>query len=237
MKICKKQKIGIWGLGKTGRSLVSFFLTKNPAQQVIVCDTNDEALAAIKKQFSQIKTIHQNNVEEFFLLCDVVIPSPGIDLEQHKDKANFVAELDLFQQYVTTPIIALTGSVGKTTITTMLHHIFDHQQIPHIIAGNIGTPLFDCVDRAQQVDFVLIECSSFQLEQCKTFTPHLAIITNLVENHLDRHKSMENYLNAKLKIYSTSLKPRIRNRLIPRMLTANQCVVYKALTRLITYNQ
>jgi UDP-N-acetylmuramoylalanine--D-glutamate ligase len=197
MKKNKDNVIGIWGLGKTGKSLLSFFYATH---SIIVCDANTAQLKLTKKTFPSIIIVNQNNLEQFFSLSDIIIASPGIDISPYKHLANFVSELDLFQSLVNTPIIAITGSVGKTTTTTMLHNIFTHQQVPHIVAGNIGTPLFDLIHQAQLVDYVLLECSSFQLEHCKTFSPHLAIITNVVKNHLDRHKSMQNYIKAKLKI-------------------------------------
>lgn len=197
MKNNKNKVIGIWGLGKTGKSLLSFFYATH---SIIVCDIDTTKLKQVKKTFPNITIVNQVNLKSFFSSCDIIIVSPGIDITPYKHLANFIFELDLFQSLVHTPIIAITGSVGKTTVTTLLHEIFIHQQIPHIVAGNIGTPLFDLIQQAQQVDYVLLECSSFQLEHCKTFTPHLAIITNIVENHLDRHKSMENYIQAKLNI-------------------------------------
>ncbi len=151
-------------------------------------------------------------VQQFLNTHDIIIPSPGIDIrpwyQQYKNK--WLSELDLLVQYWHKPIIAITGTAGKTTVTSMLSQLLAQYDIPVATGGNIGTPMLDLVAQQKQVDYALLELSSFQLEHAHNVAPHLAIWTNLFANHLDRHATMADYAAAKytmLKSSRTALVP------------------------------
>jgi len=132
---------------------------------------------------------------------DYIVPSCGIDIRPYAQyKHKWLSELDLFASECTTPIIAITGSVGKTTVTHLLSHLLSAQGKKVFTGGNIGVGLLESIDEANSSDFVVIEVSSFQLERCKTFSPDFALCTNIFANHLDRHGSFEQYVQEKLKI-------------------------------------
>lgn len=143
----------------------------------------------------------QEKLESFLVFNDFILPSCGIDLRPYSEyKHKFLSELDLFGAQCKTPIVAITGSVGKTTVTHLLSELLKAQGKKVFTGGNIGVGLLESIDLANSSDYVVLEASSFQLERCQSFAPDLAICTNIHANHLDRHGSMEEYINAKLTI-------------------------------------
>lgn len=194
-----KKKFGIWGFGKVGKSVAQ--LLASEGHKVSVMTKNELSEDEIAWMHSHSIRAYTEDEKEVFFNNNVIIPSPGVDIrayyQTHKDK--WLAELDLFYSYFKKPIIAITGSVGKTTITSMLDHILKEYRLPICTGGNIGTPACDLIAQQDDVTYALLEVSSFQLEHCVTFTPSLAIWTNLAPNHLDRH-TLDEYFAAKYKI-------------------------------------
>ncbi len=194
------KRIGIWGYGITGRSTVQWAL-KHGAQ-IGVMDKNELTNEAGYFTQHSIRFFTQDKLEDFFEAHDFIIPSAGIDLrpyyEKYKDKWLF--ELDIFAQEFKKPYVAITGSVGKTTITTLLSQLLERYGKKILTGGNIGIASLDLLAHQNDVDLAVLEVSSFQLEHANHFAPSLAIITNIIENHLDRHGTMEEYTKAKLNI-------------------------------------
>ncbi len=189
MKLHNKT-IGIWGYGAVGKS-VSNALFKNE-YDVLVYD--DDAQTRLDCPY---KTT--NSVDNLFTQSEYLIPSPGVDTRAYRQKYKgiWLSELDLFQQVFHKPIIAITGSVGKTSVTHMLTETLQQAGWRAEAAGNIGTPMVDMVNKQQGLDAIVLELSSFQLEYAQNFKPDLAIFTNLYPNHLDRHATMHDYFLAK----------------------------------------
>lgn len=129
--------------------------------------------------------------------ADLIVTSPGINTYPDT-KAEIISEIEWAYRFLMKTskphLIAISGTNGKTTVTKMIAHLLG---IPAV--GNIGIPLVSMVD--QNHPGLAIEVSSFQLETCKNFTPHIAVLTNLTPDHLDRHVTMENYGQAKAKIF------------------------------------
>lgn len=196
----ENKKIGIWGLGVVGKSLVRFFASRGTTVQVMEKKIlNQEEIDLLHK--NAIKYIPEKHVDHFFENNDYVFVSPGIDFRPYRHFAyKIITELDLFYLYFKKPIIAITGTVGKTTITTLLAQSLQHARLRIASAGNIGMGLLDIIDMQESLDYAVIEVSSFQLEYTRYFAPHFAIITNIYPNHLDRHDSFESYVYAKLQI-------------------------------------
>ena len=182
----KNTLIGIWGFGRVGQAAARFFTAHNISFLVW-----DDALTIPHSAKS---------LDELLNTCDAILPSPGIDINPYLDQATWLNELDIFGHYFHKKIIAITGTVGKTTITTMITESLKNAGWRAIAAGNIGVPCFDIIEKQNELDVVVLEVSSFQLEHCKTFTPDLAIWTNFFPNHIDRHKTIDNYFNAKLNL-------------------------------------
>jgi len=201
------KKIGIWGFGTTGKSAANYFHVRGYHVQVLDRKNLDDT----EKAFLITRNIpffHQEFLSGFLEQNDYIVASPGIDirpyLQQYPDK--FLNELDFFYAEWNKPIIAITGSVGKTTITHLLSTLLQKVGLEVATGGNIGTPLFDLIALNKSHDVALLELSSFQLEHCTQFAPDLAIITNLYPNHLDRHNDEQEYLDAKTKIFAHQKK-------------------------------
>jgi UDP-N-acetylmuramoylalanine--D-glutamate ligase len=197
----KNKKIGIWGYGVVGKSVSTFLHAQGYTLEVMnkqeLTKSQQEELVAKKINFCT-----QGDHPAFFERNDYIIPSPGIDLRPyyHKYQNKWISELDLFSAYFKKPIIGITGSVGKTTITHALSDILSQYGKRVSAGGNIGTACLDLVAKQTSIDSAVLELSSFQLAYIQTFAPDLAIWTNIHPNHLDWHNSMEDYFDAKLNI-------------------------------------
>lgn len=168
------------------------------AQEAIWCE--EQAISWVVQQ--------PENVELFWKNHDWIVASPGIDIRRwaasYPEKV--LGELDLFAQaferrHKPADIIAITGTVGKTTITHLCGELLRAQGKNVFVGGNIGVGMLDAVDNEDIETFVL-EVSSFQLEYMRSFRPSIAIWTNLFENHLDRHGTLEGYRAAKARLFA-----------------------------------
>ncbi len=196
-----KKSIGIWGFGTVGKSALHYF--DQQGFNIHVMDAKN--ISKTKQKLFHEKKITfklEKNNEFFFSFCDFLFSSPGIDIRKYYQKYYYkwIRELDLFYQNFGKPIIAVTGSVGKTSITHLLESILSSYGIQLCVGGNMGTPSLDLLYKKNTCDVALLEVSSFQLEYCKSFSPDLAIWTNFYPNHLDRHTSLQQYFDAKFSI-------------------------------------
>jgi len=184
----KNKTIGIWGYGRVGRAAAQF-LQKHGAS-ILIYDEQPMNIPA-SMQITQ-------SLDQLFEL-DYLLPSPGVDIRAYRTKyhGEWLCELDLFHEYFHKPIIAITGSVGKTTVTHLLAQALTTAGWRVEAAGNIGVPCLDSIEKQNELDAVVLEVSSFQLEYTNSFAPDLAIWTNFYPNHLDRHSSMQDYFTAK----------------------------------------
>ncbi len=176
----KNSTIGIWGFGRVGKAAASFF--HKEGARVIVYDDN-------KSTSIDTTYLTAPSVQALFNIADYVLPSPGIDIKAYYAlyQGRWLCEVDIMKAYCTKPIIAITGSVGKTTTTHLLTHLLQKHGINAVAAGNIGTPMLDMIYQQDSFDLLVLELSSFQLEYAQSFAPDLALWTNLYPNHLDRH--------------------------------------------------
>lgn len=200
------KKIGIWGFGITGKAVVNYLHAQGFELVVMDKKTLSEADIAYL-QNKNIPFYSEGELATFLAHCDLILPSPGIDLRSYAQfKHKWLSELDLFYAAWKKPIIAITGSIGKTTITHILSKVLEHTGLKVATGGNIGIPMFDLLTDQDSYDIALLEISSFQLELCKQFAPHLAIWTNFYPNHLDRHSSEAEYFNAKATLFAYQTK-------------------------------
>ena len=193
----RHKKIGIWGFGVVGQFALTYFDQQN-ATRIHILDTKQIALPAT--QTPTIVTVQTQETIQYFLENnDIILASPGIKLHDYQQFAHkFINELDIIQDNTSCSIIAITGTVGKTSITHLLENIIKHSYQNTIAAGNIGYPMLNLITNVQ--DIAIIELSSFQLQPIRSFAPNLAIITNFFPNHLDHHQSVEEYFAAKCNI-------------------------------------
>jgi UDP-N-acetylmuramoylalanine--D-glutamate ligase len=201
----KKNKIVILGGGESG--IGTAILGKKEGFEVFVSD-----YGKIKKKYKQVLLHHEINWEEEahsetkILSAGIVMKSPGIPentpvvLKLKKKGVRIVSEIEFAATYTSATLIGITGSNGKTTVATMIHKILKDAGNNVALAGNIGKSFAELVATKDINQFVL-ELSSFQLDGTYNFAPHIAILTNLSPDHLDRYgNDYEKYIASKFKI-------------------------------------
>jgi UDP-N-acetylmuramoylalanine--D-glutamate ligase len=204
----KDKRVLVVGLGKSG--VASALFLKAHGAQVTVSDTKsgDELRNEIPVLLDHGITVETGgHGERTFRGQDFIVVSPGVPVDtpalvQARSLGEAViGEVELAAQFLPGPIVAITGSNGKTTTTTLVGEIMTASGVPALVGGNIGTPAISLVERAQPETVIVLEISSFQLETIKTFRPRVAVVLNVTPDHLDRHRTFEAYVNAKARIF------------------------------------
>jgi UDP-N-acetylmuramoylalanine--D-glutamate ligase len=145
--------------------------------------------------------------ESTYLAQDLIVPSPGVPADDpylklaRSKRITVWSEIELAYRFLEGELIGITGSNGKTTTTTLIHHILSTAGYHAVLAGNVGTPLISCVEQMNAETLSAVELSSFQLEWIEKFRPDIGVFLNLTPDHLDRHKTMEAYTAAKARIF------------------------------------
>lgn len=202
------KKILVVGLGKTGVSLTHFLL--NQGAKVTISD--HKSRAELSNHLEKIEGLPiefdlGSHTPKIFLQQDLIILSPGISpnlkiFEYARSQGvRVTGELEFVAQFVEEPVIAVTGTNGKTTTCKLIETILRESGVKVWIGGNFGDPLSDYLNKGEKAQVLVLEVSSFQLEHVENFTPKNIVFTNLSENHLDRYKSMEDYVNAKRRVF------------------------------------
>lgn len=205
----KNKKVLLIGLAKTGISTIKHL--NRLGAKVVVNDIKDkEKLKDILDELSDLNNVeyilgyHPENVDDI----DMTVVSPGVPLDLPfilKLKAKnieIIGEVELAYRLSRNPIfIGITGTNGKTTTTSLVGEIFKKASKDTYIVGNIGNPVIDTVDVANENSVLVTELSSFQLESVDKFKPHISAILNFTEDHLNRHHTMKAYMEAKARIF------------------------------------
>ena len=202
----KGKKIAVFGLGVSNRPLVRLLLEFGC--DVLGCDRTprenlEQEVLDLEKAGCKL-SVGENYLEN--LEADLVFRTPGMHpgnpaLEALRAKgAEVTSEMEVFFEVCPCTILAVTGSDGKTTTTTLVSEMLKASGKKVWLGGNIGTPLLPLVRQMIADDFAVVELSSFQLMDMKR-SPHVAVVTNLAPNHLDVHKDMEEYVEAKKNIF------------------------------------
>ena len=196
------------GLGKSG--VASALFMKAHGARVTVSDTKsgDELRNEIPVLLDHGITVETGgHGERTFRGQDLIVVSPGVPVDapplvQARSLGETViGEIELAAQFLPGPIVAITGSNGKTTTTTLTGEIMTAAGLPTLVGGNIGTPAISLAERAKADTAVVLEISSFQLETIQTFRPKIAVVLNVTPDHLDRHRTFEIYTDAKARIF------------------------------------
>ena len=195
------KKIFIYGLARTGISTLNFL--KNKGNKLICWDDKLKTRKKISKNFL-LKSIKQLNKHLF----DFIVISPGINKNNcsiknflSKNENKIITDLDIFYSFnYFNKIISITGTNGKSTTCKLLYEIFRAGGYKAQLGGNIGRPLLDLKKLKKESIFIL-ELSSYQLDYTKYFRSNHAAILNISFDHLERHKNIQNYINAKAKIF------------------------------------
>lgn len=203
----KGQKFLVAGISRSGESSARFLLARGAAVYLY-----DDVIADnVRKIIDELVglgavEVTAQNFEDCVQLCDILILSPGIPIDNalpvsfRRMGKLIIGEEELAAQYLRATAIAVTGTNGKTTTVSMINKMLTDCGKNSVACGNIGEPTLNVVEKLGFDDFAVIEISSFQLETLSGLRPHIAVITNITEDHLDRHYNMENYIFLKSKL-------------------------------------
>lgn len=196
----ENKNILIMGFGVTGKSSLKF-LREFPVKIYIYDKNIDFQSLKVDEDFIIFK-------DEDLDKIDLIVKSPGIypfdDLlvKAREKNIEIISDIELSYRYLKTDnVVAVTGTNGKTTTTTIVGDILKRKAKTFVV-GNIGRGILEITKEAKKDDFIVIEASSFQLEDTIEFKPHIALLTYVTSDHLDWHKTTENYVNAKFKIFA-----------------------------------
>ena len=204
----RKKRVLVVGLARTGMA-TALFCAAHHAQVTATETRGEQELGDVPTKLRQAGVVLElgGHTEKTFLAQDLIIPSPGVPADDpflataRRKGITVWSEIELAYRFMEGKLIGITGSNGKTTTTTLLHHILKNAGMEVILAGNVGTPMIACVEAMHGGTVTVAELSSFQLELIDTFRPNIAVLLNLTPDHLDRHKTMEAYAAAKARIF------------------------------------
>lgn len=205
------KNIIVFGLAKSGYETAKI-LHKYGAK-VTVTFSEKNITSTIQQQIDELMqlgiVVYVNEQPQSLLVdCDLIVKNPGIPYqvpflqEAMHHHINIITEIELAYVLSKAPIVAITGTNGKTTTTTLIGEMFNYSQKTAKLGGNIGYVACKVADETNVEDTLVLEVSSFQLQGTQHFKPHIAIITNLGSAHLDYHQQLEHYYQAKHRIFS-----------------------------------
>ena len=196
----------IVGLGVTGLSVARFFARNN--QPFVVMDTrsNPPLLSMFNQQFPNRDCLCGPLDQELLCNAQQIILGPGLPLAMPEIQAaqqagvEVIGDIELFARSAPAPIVAITGSNGKTTVTTLVGEMAKAGGLQVLVGGNIGVPALDLLVE-DTPDYYILELSSFQLETTQKLNAHIAVVLNVTEDHMDRYANFGAYHAAKIRVF------------------------------------
>jgi len=205
--LTRGKKFSILGAGRSGLA-VARMLKKRRAKVFLSDLGSPEKFISLKQELEDIGVEYEFGENTHRVLdADVIVISPGVPLETpivqlaRQKNIKIISEIELAYQFCEAPIVAVTGTNGKTTTTTLVGEIFKNAGWNTFVAGNIGVPFTDIADQAKgEKSVVALEVSSFQLDTIDEFRPKVSALLNITPDHLDRYPSYEAYIQSKFRI-------------------------------------
>jgi len=217
--VLRRKVVSVVGLGKSGMAAAS--LLEAVGSQVRLVDQKPESeLAELTARFHRapVEVFGGGRFREGICTAELVVLSPGVPpaldaiLEARKNGVQVIGEIELASWFLPMPIVAVTGTNGKSTAVSMMGRIFEESGRAVFVGGNLGTPLSEAAMAVYQntqahpggpcpYDFAVVEVSSFQLETIDRFHPFISVILNITADHLDRHATFSDYVSAKARIF------------------------------------
>ena len=203
----KKEKFLIVGMSKSGIAACELLLKKG-AKCFVYDDAETEEVIAAEKALSEKGAIvvYESETDELLREITVVVLSPGVPIDHcipikaKKLGKRIIGELELAFGFCPSPVVAVTGTNGKTTTCTMIDEVLKSGGLNSVLCGNVGVTFCSVLDKLTEDSIAVAEVSSFQLETVSRFAPHIAVVTNISPDHLSRHYNMENYVYLKSRI-------------------------------------
>ena len=205
----QNEKVLVIGIARSGIAVAKFL--KEKGAEVILTDIKERVqlgtvvgeleTAGITLVLGQHPEINKEELS-------FIVVSPGVPLtiepiqKAYQQAIPIYSEVEIASRYAKAPIVAITGTNGKTTTTSLIGEMFENAGLKTFVAGNIGVPVIEKVEAFDQQDIIIAEVSSFQLETTKEFKPKVGVFLNLTPDHLDRHGNLANYTAAKAKVFA-----------------------------------
>jgi len=195
------------GLGETGLSVVRYLAARGVPVAVVDSRTEPPGLERLHREGpADVALFFGGFSDESFARAEQIVVSPGVSLAEPQIAAarargvTVTGDIELFAQAAQAPVIAVTGSNGKSTVVTLVGAMARRAGRDVRVGGNLGTPALDLLGE-QEPDLYVLELSSFQLESVQSLRPRAAVVLNVSEDHLDRYGSLNDYAAAKQVIY------------------------------------
>lgn len=198
------------GLGKTGISLARYLRQKNHSFVVFDTRVEVEGLEAFRAEFNDIELFLGEFPEALLSRITAVYCSPGVPLNHvflqlvKQQHIPLCGDIECLVREIKSKVIAITGTNGKSTVTTLVGEMAKEAGLDVAVAGNIGEPVLDVLKNGHQYDLWVLELSSFQLDLVESLVPLAATILNISNDHLDRHRDLQHYIDAKQRIYKNA---------------------------------
>jgi UDP-N-acetylmuramoylalanine--D-glutamate ligase len=207
------KRVLVVGLARTGVA-VSLFAAGYGATVTATDEKPESALGetAARLRAAGVKLELGGHPASAFLEQDLIVVSPGVPANlpplmlAHVGGTPVWSEIELAWRFLRGKLVAVTGSNGKTTTTSLVAHILETADVPTLVGGNIGAPLISLVETSTDSTVTVAEVSSFQLETIEAFRPEIGVLLNLTPDHLDRHASFEEYAAAKMRLFENQLE-------------------------------
>ena len=205
----KDKRIAVIGLGKSGFAAAKFLVAKKARLSVTDGSTNPEVLKnaqALEKMNVPVET--GRHTASFIENTELVVTSPGVPKRSFplvlakKKGIPVISEVELASYFCRGVLVAVTGSNGKTTTSHLISQALAAAGRPSVLCGNVGQAFLDFIPEIKKRTVVVLELSSFQLEDSPSFRPKIAVVLNIGRNHLDRHGTFQKYIRAKERIFS-----------------------------------
>jgi UDP-N-acetylmuramoylalanine--D-glutamate ligase len=201
----KNKNFSVVGLGQTGIAAANFLSRQGALVTVTDSKSREQLLEPLKQLCADVKTRFQDpkpssNAEGVVLSPGVDIRSPFLE-EASRRGIEIISEIELANRFNTVPIIAITGTNGKSTCTSLTAEIFVQAKKKVRAGGNLGTPFISLLDSGN-ADYRILELSSFQMEATSSLHPIVSVILNISLDHMDRHKDFQSYIELKKKVFA-----------------------------------
>jgi UDP-N-acetylmuramoylalanine--D-glutamate ligase len=204
-----RKKVLVVGLARTGIATAKFLKAKGSLVTATEAKPKEEMQEAVEElRGMDIATEWGGHRTETFLKQEMIVVSPGVDLNIEpiqraiQQGAQVISEIELAYHFIHVPIIAVTGTNGKTTTTLLIGEMLKEDGRKVGVGGNVGEPLILFADGEGRWEVLVVEISSFQLEAIEDFRPQISVLLNITEDHLDRYPSYDDYIGAKMRIFA-----------------------------------
>jgi UDP-N-acetylmuramoylalanine--D-glutamate ligase len=203
------KKVLVVGLARTGVATAKFLKAKGSVVTTTEVKSEEEMKETVRElKGMDLSTEWGGHQTETFLKQDLIVVSPGVDLSMDplqkaiRQGIRVISEIELAYHFIHVPILAVTGTNGKTTTTLLLGEMLKEDGRRVGVGGNVGEPLILFADGGGRWEVLVVEISSFQLEAIEDFRPRISVLLNITEDHLDRYSNYTDYIQAKVRIFT-----------------------------------